>query len=61
MLFRSFRWVKSALVIAALLFVVWLVFQAIASQSLFDWIGDRIDNLTEETLNAVPRNSLKQL
>jgi hypothetical protein len=57
---KLFRWVKSALVIAALLFVVWLVFQAIASQSLFDWIGDRIDNLTEETLNAVPRNSLKQ-
>ena len=58
---KLFRWVKSALVIAALLFVVWLVFQAIASQSLFDWVGDRIDNLTEETLNAVPRNSLKQL
>jgi hypothetical protein len=58
---KLFRWVKSALVVAALLFVVWLVFQAIASQSLFDWIGDRIDNLTEETLNAVPRNSLKQL
>ena len=51
-----FRWVKIALALAILLFIVWLTFQAIASQSLFDWIGDRIDNLTEETLGAeLPR------
>jgi len=25
-----------------------LLFQAVATQGLFDWIGDRIDNLTDE-------------
>jgi len=49
---KMLRWVKFALVLATLLFIVWLVFQAIASQSLFDWVGDRIDNLTEDTLGA---------
>jgi Protein of unknown function (DUF2510) len=27
--------------------IAWLAFQAIASQSFFDWLGDRIDGLTE--------------
>jgi hypothetical protein len=49
---KMLRWVKFALVLATLLFIIWLVFQAIASQSLFDWFGDRIDNLTEDTLGA---------
>jgi hypothetical protein len=49
---KMLRWVKVALVLATVLFISWMVFQAIASQSLFDWIGDRIDNLTEETLGS---------
>ena len=49
---KLLRWVKFALVLATVLFIAWLVFQAIASQSFFDWIGDRIDNLTEETLGV---------
>ena len=55
------RWVKVALALATLLFIVWLTFQAIASQSLFDWIGDRIDNLTEETLGTELRRGREQL
>ena len=40
---KLLRWVKFALALATVLFIAWLVFQAIASQSFFDWIGDRID------------------
>ena len=50
---KMLRWIKIALVLAVVLFIVWMTFQAIASQSLFDWIGERIDNLTEET-TALP-------
>lgn len=41
------RLVKQLMVIAILLVVAWFVFQAWANMSLFDWIGDRIDNLSE--------------
>ncbi len=49
---KLLRWVKFALALATVLFIAWLVFQAIASQSFFDWIGDRIDNVTEDTLGS---------
>lgn len=55
------RWVKVALALATLLFIVWLTIQAIASQSLFDWIGDRIDNLTEDTLGTPLQRGQGQL
>lgn len=46
---KFFRYLRLAIGLAVALFVLWLVLQAIASQSLFDWIGDRIDNLTDDT------------
>ncbi len=45
---KALRWVKFALGLATFLFIAWLLFQAIASQSFFDWVGDRIDNLTDQ-------------
>jgi hypothetical protein len=30
------------------LFIAWLLFQAIATQSFIAWLGDRIDSLTED-------------
>ena len=41
------RWLKIVSVIAVVLLIAWFVFQLIAQQSLFDWVGDRIDNLTD--------------
>jgi hypothetical protein len=41
---KFFRWVKIALVIAIVLAVAYVVFQAIAQQSIIDWILDRIDD-----------------
>ena len=47
---RLLRWVKIALGIVTVLFIAWLLFQAIASQSFFQWLGDRIDNLAEDAV-----------
>ena len=38
----------TALGIATVLFIAWLLFQAIATQSFIAWLGDRIDSLTED-------------
>ena len=41
------QFLKQVLVIAILAAVAWFVFQAWANMSLFDWVGDRIDNLSD--------------
>ena len=53
---RLIRWIKIAAVIAVVLFLAWLAFQIFAQASLFDWIGDRIDNIfdDDESGAAVP-------
>ena len=38
---------KIASVILVIALVGWFVFQFIVQQSFYDWIGDRIDNLTD--------------
>ena len=38
---------KIASVILVIAFVGWVVFQFIVQKSFYDWIGDRIDNLTD--------------
>jgi Protein of unknown function (DUF2510) len=38
---------KIASVILVIAFVGWVVFQFIVQQSFYDWVGDRIDNLTD--------------
>jgi hypothetical protein len=42
------RWVRIALALALLMLVTWFVLQFVIQASLFEWIGDRIDNLTNE-------------
>ena len=46
---RVLRWIKIALAIAFVLLIVWVVFSAIAQMTFFEWLGDRIDNLTDES------------
>jgi hypothetical protein len=41
------RFLKFVLTIAILLLIGWVAFQLFAQQSLFDWIGDRIDKISE--------------
>ena len=44
---RFLRWLRILFVLAVAVLVFWLVFQAVVQMSFFEWIGDRIDNLTE--------------
>ena len=41
------RWLRRLAVLAVVLLIIWLAFQIFAQASLFDWIGNRIDNLTD--------------
>ncbi len=47
------RWFRIASVIAVVLLVGWVLFQVFAQISLFDWVGDRIDNLTDNSGSVV--------
>jgi hypothetical protein len=45
---RIVHWLKVIAVLAILLLVAYVVFQVLGQASLFDWIGDRIDNVTDQ-------------
>lgn len=58
---KLMRWVRLLSTVAIFIFAAWLAFQIFAQASLFDWIGDRIDNLTdndESGLGAMARSVL---
>lgn len=42
------RWFRIAAVVAIVLVVAWVLWQAFVQVSLFEWIGDRIDGLTDD-------------
>jgi Protein of unknown function (DUF2510) len=44
---KAIRWVRVAAVLIVIVLVGWLLFQIVAQASLFDWIGDRIDNISD--------------
>jgi hypothetical protein len=43
------RWLRWALILAFVLLAAYFIFQVIAQQAFFDWLGDRIDNVTNES------------
>ncbi|MGB3736119.1 MAG: DUF2510 domain-containing protein [Ilumatobacter sp.] len=43
------RWFRRALIVAFVLLAAYFIFQVIAQQAFFDWLGDRIDNISDET------------
>ena len=47
------RWFRILSTIAIVLVVGWVAFQIFAQISLFEWIGDRIDNLSDNTGNII--------
>lgn len=49
---RIVKWIRIAAIVAIVLLVAYFVFQVTAQASLFEWIGDRIDNFTDE--NGAP-------
>lgn len=40
------KWIKRAIIIAIVLLVAYFVFQVVVQASFFEWLGDRIDNWT---------------
>jgi hypothetical protein len=50
---KVMRLVRIALVLAFVVFVAWLAFQLVVQKSLFDWVGDRIDNLTDNGSSVI--------
>lgn len=50
---RFVKWIRVAIVVAVVLLVVYFTFQVLAQASLFEWIGDRIDNFTDEQSGAL--------
>lgn len=49
---RLIRWIKFAAIVATILLIAYFVFQVVAQASLFEWIGDRIDNFTDNQTGA---------
>lgn len=46
------KWIRLAAIVAVVLLVAYFVFQVVAQASLFEWIGDRIDNLSNDQQGA---------
>jgi len=49
---RIVKWIRFAAIVAVVLLVAYFVFQVVAQASLFEWIGDRIDNVTDDQNGA---------
>lgn len=49
---RLVKWIRFAAIVAVVLLVAYFVFQVVAQASLFEWIGDRIDNFTDDQNGA---------
>ncbi len=55
---RIVKWIRIAAILAIVLLVAYFVFQVVAQASLFEWIGDRIDNVTDDQQGAPAVTSL---
>ncbi len=49
---KVIKWLRVAAILAVLVLVLYIGFQIFAQASLFEWIGDRIDRLTDDTSSA---------
>lgn len=52
---KATRILRRAVVIAVILLIAWFVFQAIAQVTFFEWLGDRIDNLSSRPSTGAVR------
>jgi len=46
---KVIKWIRILSVIAIVLVVGWVAFQIFAQVSMFEWIGDRIDNISDNS------------
>jgi hypothetical protein len=47
------RWFRLAMIIATFAVIAYFLFQVVAQASFFNWLGDRIDNLNEESIGTM--------
>jgi hypothetical protein len=47
---RAIRLIKRLAILAVILVVAWFVFQAYANATFFEWLGDRIDSISDGSL-----------
>ena len=45
---RFMRWFRVALMLSLIVLMAWFIYTFFVQKSFFDWIGDRIDNLTDD-------------
>lgn len=45
---RVVKWIRILAVLAIVLLIAYVLFQVVAQASFFEWLGDRIDNLTDD-------------
>jgi hypothetical protein len=45
---RFMRWFKVALTLSFIVLMAWFIYQFFVQKSFFDWLGDRIDNITDD-------------
>lgn len=50
---RGIKLFKRLVLLMVVLLVAWFVFQAWANVTFFDWLGDRIDNITDGALITI--------
>ncbi len=55
---RFMRYVRIGMALAFIVLLVWVAYQLFLQKSLFDWIGDRIDNLDDEGSAVLWRASI---
>ena len=59
---RFMRWFRVALMLSFIVLMAWFIYTFFVQKSFFDWIGDRIDNLTDDrnasALPADPREAV---
>lgn len=46
------KWVKRAVIISIVLLAAYFIFQVVVQASFFDWLGDRIDSVTDDSDTA---------
>jgi hypothetical protein len=52
---KFMRWFRVALVLSFIVLLAWFFYQFFVQKSLFDWLGDRIDNMTDDAnASALP-------
>ena len=59
---RFMRWFRLALALSFIVLMAWFIYTVFVQKSFFDWLGDRIDNLTDDTnsrrrIGAVERSA----